>query len=54
MNSPDKDHPGIISRLRQAIFSRENLWALVLAVMLLLIFTCATMGVQPEFVYRGF
>ncbi len=40
--------------LRRRIFNRENFWALLLAVALLLIFTCATIGVQPEFVYTGF
>jgi hypothetical protein len=44
----------IIDRLKKAIFSRENLWAVALAVMFILIFTCATIGVQPEFVYTGF
>jgi hypothetical protein len=47
-------HPGIIPRLVRAIWTKENLWALVLGVLLLVTFTCATMGVQPEFVYTGF
>jgi hypothetical protein len=40
--------------LRKSIFTRENLWALLLAMALVLIFTCATIGVQPRFVYTGF
>ena len=44
----------IIARARRALLTRENLWALVLAVLLLVTFTCATTGVQPEFVYTGF
>ena len=40
--------------LRRAIFTRENLWALVIALMIIAIFTCATIGVQPQFVYTGF
>lgn len=40
--------------LRRAIFTRENLWAVVIALMLIAIFTCATIGVQPQFVYTGF
>lgn len=44
----------IIARLRRALLTRENLWALVLAALILVTFTCATTGVQPEFVYTGF
>lgn len=44
----------IISRLSKSIFSRGNLWAVILAVMIILTFTCATIGVQPQFVYTGF
>lgn len=44
----------IISRLIKSIFTRENLWAVILAAALLLIFTCATIGVQARFVYTGF
>jgi hypothetical protein len=40
--------------LRRAIFSRENLWALAVALMIIAIFTCATIGVQPQFIYTGF
>lgn len=44
--------------LRKWFFSaqamRENLWALLLAFALILIFTCAMIGVQPKFVYTGF
>jgi hypothetical protein len=47
-------HPGIIPRLLRTIWTKENLWALVLGVLLLVTFACATMGVQPEFVYTGF
>ncbi len=45
---------GIINFLRSSIFTRENLWAVVIAVMLILIFTCGTIGVQPRFIYTGF
>ena len=45
---------GIINFLGKSIFNRENLWAIILAAMILLIFTCATIGVQPRFVYTGF
>ena len=44
----------IIKFLKKSIFTRENLWAVILAAMILLIFTCATIGVQPRFVYTGF
>jgi hypothetical protein len=44
----------IIDFLRSSIFTRENLWAVILAVMILLIFTCGTIGVQPRFIYTGF
>jgi hypothetical protein len=44
----------IIARLRAALLTRENLWAVVLGLLILLTFTCATTGVQPEFVYTGF
>jgi len=45
---------GIIDFLRSSIFTRENLWAVVLAAMILLIFICGTIGVQPRFIYTGF
>jgi hypothetical protein len=44
----------IISRLKKSIFTRENLWAVILATMIILTFTCATIGVQAQFVYTGF
>ncbi len=40
--------------VRKAILTRENLWAVLLAIAIILIFTCATIGVQPRFVYTGF
>ncbi|NDJ33129.1 MAG: hypothetical protein GYB64_00540 [Chloroflexi bacterium] len=40
--------------LQRNILTRQNLWALILAVMIILIFACATAGVQPEFIYQGF
>lgn len=46
--------PRIIPRLARAVLNRENLWALALAVLILVTLTCATTGIQPEFVYRGF
>jgi len=36
------------------VFTRENAWALLVALMLLLILALGTMGVQPRFVYSGF
>lgn len=44
----------IIARLRRVLLTRENLLALVLALLIILTFTCATTGVQPRFVYTGF
>lgn len=44
----------ITNFLRKAIFTRENLWALILAAMIVATLTCATIGVQPQFVYTGF
>ncbi len=40
--------------LRRHVLTRENLWALIVAVMILLILILGTMGVQPRFVYSGF
>jgi hypothetical protein len=40
--------------LRQTLFTRENLWVIIVAGMILLIVTLGTMGVQPRFVYSGF
>jgi hypothetical protein len=44
----------ITNFIRKAIFTRENLWAVILAVMIVATLTCATIGVQPQFVYTGF
>jgi hypothetical protein len=40
--------------LRRHVLTRENLWALIIALMILLILILGTMGVQPRFVYSGF
>ncbi len=40
--------------LRHRVFTRENAWALLIALMLLLILALGTMGVQQRFVYSGF
>jgi hypothetical protein len=40
--------------LRAHIFTRENAWALIVSIMLLLILLLATVGSQPRFVYSGF
>jgi hypothetical protein len=40
--------------LRRTIFTRENAWVVLVAIMLLLILVLGTMGVQPRFVYSGF
>jgi hypothetical protein len=40
--------------LRDHVCTRENAWALLVALMLLLILALGTMGVQPRFVYSGF
>jgi hypothetical protein len=40
--------------LRRHIFTRENLWVLLISLMLLLMLICGTMGTQPRFVYGGF
>jgi hypothetical protein len=45
---------GITDFLRKSIFTRENLWAIAVAVMLIAIYTCATVGIQPQFIYTGF
>jgi hypothetical protein len=45
---------GITDFLRKSIFMRENLWVLVIAAMLIAIYTCATVGIQPQFIYTGF
>lgn len=58
--------PGLIKRialncsaflsafLRQHVVTSENAWALLIAVMIVLILALGTMGVQPRFVYSGF
>jgi hypothetical protein len=43
-----------IAFLRRHVFTRENLWVLIVSLMLLLILVLGTMGVQPRFVYSGF
>ncbi len=40
--------------LHAHVFTRENAWALLVAVMLLMILILATIGTQPRFVYSGF
>jgi hypothetical protein len=40
--------------LRTHLLTRENAWAVLVALMLLLILVLGTMGVQPKFVYSGF
>jgi len=40
--------------LKKNIFTQENLWAVLLAGILILVFICGTIGIQPEFVYTGF
>jgi hypothetical protein len=40
--------------LRTRILTRENAWAVLVALMLLLILVLGTMGVQSKFVYSGF
>lgn len=40
--------------LRQRVLTRENAWVLLIALMIILILTLGTMGVQPRFVYSGF
>lgn len=47
------DRP-IINFLRRFVFSRENLYAVLMALALIAIFTCATVGTQARFVYTGF
>lgn len=44
----------ILTFLRRHVFTRENLWVIVVAAMLLAILVLGTMGVQPRFVYSGF
>ncbi len=44
----------ILRRLHRTIWNRENLWAFVLAFMILATITCATIEGQPQFVYGGF
>jgi hypothetical protein len=39
---------------RRYIWTRENLWVLIVSLMLLLILVLGTMGVQPHFVYGGY
>lgn len=50
----DQQRNHIISRIVRSIVFRDNLWAFAIAILLILLFTCATMGVQPRFVYTGF
>jgi hypothetical protein len=38
----------------RGLVTRQNLWAVAIAVLIIAVFTCATAGVQPEFVYTGF
>ncbi|HLY27504.1 MAG TPA: hypothetical protein VKQ72_14260 [Aggregatilineales bacterium] len=53
--SDHKNFADLILRfLRRHVFTRENLWVIVVAVMLLAILVLGTMGVQPRFVYSGF
>ncbi len=40
--------------LRQRILTRENGWALLIALMLLTLILFGTAGQQPRFVYSGF
>jgi hypothetical protein len=40
--------------IRQHIFTRENLWAVIIAAMILLVIVFAATGTQPPFVYGGF
>lgn len=44
----------ITNFLQKSIFTRENLWAGILAALIFATLTCATIGVQPQFVYTGF
>ena len=46
--------PNSSAFLRRYIFTRENAWAVLVAIMLLAILVLGTMGVQPRFVYSGF
>jgi len=50
----DNERDSTPNRLWKAIWNRENLWVLAIAAMLILTYTCATIGSQPEFVYGGF
>ena len=40
--------------LRRHVLTSENAWALLVALMLLLILVLGTMGVQQRFVYSGY
>ena len=40
--------------LFKLIFNHENLWVVLIAMLLLLILLFGTMGPQPKFVYGGF
>lgn len=40
--------------LRRHVFTRENAWAILIALMIMLLFALGTMGIQPKFVYGGF
>ena len=43
----------ILDRIRRALLSRENLWALALCLMLLLILVF-TADQSPQWIYQGF
>jgi hypothetical protein len=40
--------------LRAHVLTRENAWALIVSIMLLLILLLGAAGTQPRFVYSGF
>jgi len=50
----DNERHSTSNGLLKAIWNKENLWVLVVAAIIILTYTCATIGNQPEFVYGGF
>jgi hypothetical protein len=43
-----------IALLRRHVFTRENAWAILVSLMLLLVLLLGTSASQPRFVYGGF
>lgn len=49
-----QENRSIIARIRGFLLDRSTVYAVLFAFLILLTLTCATMGIQPAFVYGGF